>query len=46
MKFKNANFQGHGRDVELQAIMDENPHITDEPMIDPGMYVHIPSVIA
>ena len=42
MKFKNANFQGHGRDDALQAIMDENPDITDPAMIQPGMVIQMP----
>jgi hypothetical protein len=42
MKFKDANFQGHDRDTALQAIMDENPDITDPAMIQPGMVIQMP----
>jgi len=42
MKFKDANFQGHGRDEALQAIMDENPEIKDPSQIRPGMEIKMP----
>ena len=42
MKFKDANFQGHGRDEAIQAIMDENPDIKDPAMIRPGMEIKMP----
>ena len=42
MKFKYANFQDHDRDTALQAIMDENPDITDPAMIQPGMVIKMP----
>ena len=42
MKFKDSNFNGYGRDEALQAIMDENPDITDPSMIRPGMEIQMP----
>ena len=42
MKFKYANFQNHDRDTAIQAIMDENPDITDPAQIRPGMIIQMP----
>jgi hypothetical protein len=41
-RFKNANFQGYGPKDAIEAIMDENPDITDPAMIQPGMVIKMP----